>query len=30
MLHKPHPGDIMDKGAAEDVVRKLMEWGMLS
>lgn len=26
MLHKPHPGDIMDKGAVEDVVRKLMEW----
>ena len=27
MLHKPHPGDIMDKGAVEDVVRKLIEWG---
>ncbi|MBD5551939.1 MAG: type II toxin-antitoxin system HicA family toxin [Lachnospiraceae bacterium] len=29
MLHKPHPGDIMDKGAVEDVVKKLMKWGML-
>lgn len=29
MLHRPHPGDIMDRGAVEDVVKKLMEWGML-
>lgn len=29
MLHKPHPGDIMDKGAVEDIVKKLTEWGML-
>lgn len=29
MLHKPHPGDVMDKGAVEDVVRKLTEWEAL-
>lgn len=29
MLHRPHPGDIMDRGAVEDVVKKLMGWGML-
>lgn len=29
MLHRPHPGDIMDKGAVEDVVKKLMEWEAL-
>ena len=29
MLHKSHPGDIMDKGAVEDVVRNLIEWGEL-
>ena len=25
MLHKPHPTDIMDKGAVEDLVQKLKE-----
>lgn len=29
MLHRPHPGDIMDKGAVEDVVKKLVEWEVL-
>lgn len=29
MLHKPHPRDVMDQGAVEDVVRKLIEWGEL-
>ncbi len=29
MLHKPHPGDIMDRGAVEDIVRKLIEMGEL-
>lgn len=29
MLHKPHPGDIMNKGTVEDVVRKLKEWKVL-
>lgn len=29
MLHKPHLGDIMDKGAVEDIVRKLKEWEVL-
>lgn len=29
MLDRPHPGDIMDKGAVEDVVRKLTEWEAL-
>lgn len=27
MLHKPHPGDIMTKGAVESVVRFLKEHG---
>ena len=29
MLHKPHPTDIMDKGAVEDLVQKLKEMGEL-
>ncbi|MCI8737185.1 MAG: type II toxin-antitoxin system HicA family toxin [Lachnospiraceae bacterium] len=29
MFHKPHPGNIMDKGAVEDVIKKLAEWGEL-
>lgn len=29
MLHKPHSGDIVDRGAVEDVVKKLTEWGIL-
>ena len=29
MLHKPHPTDIMDKGAVEDLVQKLKELGEL-
>ena len=30
MLHKPHPTDIMDKGAVEDLVQKLKEMGEIS
>lgn len=29
MFHKPHPGNIMDRGAVEDVIKKLAEWGEL-
>lgn len=29
MLHKPHPGDVMDRGAVEDLVKKLKEMGEL-
>lgn len=29
MLHKPHPGDIMDRGAVHDMVKKLKEMGEL-
>lgn len=29
MLHKPHPTDIMDKRAVEDLVQKLKEMGEL-
>ena len=29
MLHKPHPTDIMDNGAVEDLVQKLNEMGEL-
>lgn len=29
MFHKPHPGDIMDRGAVDDIVKKLKEWGEL-
>ena len=27
LLHKPHPGDIMKKGALKQVVIQLKEWG---
>lgn len=29
MFHKPHRGDSMDRGAVEDLVRKLKEMGEL-
>lgn len=29
MLHKPHPSNIMDKGAIEDLLKKLIEMGEL-
>lgn len=29
ILHKPHSGDIVDRGAVEDVVKRLREWGEL-